>query len=42
MDRIYDGVGWRAGSAKGVGQSWAGELGLWWRVSAVWVRGVGR
>ena len=23
------GLGWQAGSAKGVGRSWVGELGLW-------------
>ena len=33
------GLGWQAGSAERVGRSWAGELDLWRRVSAVWVGG---
>ena len=43
VGRIYDGVGWLGtwglglGSAKGVGRSWVGELGLWWRGSREWV-----
>ena len=43
MGQIYDGVGrlrtWGLGlgSVKGVGRSWVGELGLWWRGSREWV-----
>ena len=44
MGQIYDGVGWlrtwglgrRAGLAEWVGQSWAGELGLWRRGLGEW------
>ena len=36
------GLGQQVGSAEGVGWSSAGELGLWWRVSAASIRGVGR
>ena len=35
------GLGRRAELVKGVCRSWAGELGLWRRGSAAWVRGVG-
>ena len=50
MGWIYDGVGrlgaWglgrRAGLVEGVGQSWAGKLGLWRHVLVAWVSEVGR
>ena len=27
-EKSIDGLGWRGGSMQGVGQSWAGEMGL--------------